>query len=222
MIGLGVVVIILLLVLVLLIGIIIWKMFLSSDSSTQIVTQTKYICPDGTDVTDTRYCPKTTTKKATTTQSKVTTVHTAIPTTTETHVTTVKPTLTTTLISGVVSNSFPIKDFCTFTSYTGSGIQNVGKTDLQKEDLFDTKYKNEYVQWSGTVASVSEGWLGGYTLQVKHCPQTFTSDIVISLKDDQKQNALKIMQGGRVTYRAKLTRWGSILGFSADEGVIIS
>lgn len=121
----------------------------------------------------------------------------------------------------IVSSDFPLEDFCDFTSFSGGGINTYGKTDLQREDIFDRKYKNKYVEWDGTVGSISKGMFGGYTLQVKHCPNTLVSDVLVNLKDNQKQNALELQQGEMVTYRAKLTRWGSLLGFSADEGEII-
>lgn len=93
-------------------------------------------------------------------------------------------------------------------------------TDLQKQALFDDNFKDKYVKWSGTVSSVSETW-GSYSLQVKHCPDTWISDIVITMRDDQKDALLQLREGDAVTYIAKLTRYGTILGISATDGEIV-
>ncbi len=94
-------------------------------------------------------------------------------------------------------------------------------TNLQKQSLFDEQFKNKYVEWTGEVTSISES-LGKYVLHVKHCPNTFTSDIMIDMKDNQKSQLLQYKEGDTITYRAKLVRYGNILGISADEGEIVS
>jgi len=93
-------------------------------------------------------------------------------------------------------------------------------TNLQKRDVFDNKLKNNYVEWTGIITSISES-LGRYTLQVIHCPQTLISDITIIMKDDQKDKLLKYRENEAITYRAKLTRLGDILGLSATDGEVI-
>lgn len=94
-------------------------------------------------------------------------------------------------------------------------------TSLQKQDLFEKKFKGNYVEWTGKVSYVSEKG-SSYTLQVKHCPYTFTSDIVIVMNNNQKDKLLGFTEGDTVTYRAKLTRLGDIRGLSATEGIIIT
>lgn len=94
-------------------------------------------------------------------------------------------------------------------------------TNLQKQDQFDKQFKDKYVQWTGTIQSISETF-GSYTLQVKHCPDSFLSDIVVTLKDDQKDALLKYKEDDTITYKAKLTRLGDILGLSASDGEIIT
>lgn len=93
-------------------------------------------------------------------------------------------------------------------------------TNLQKQDLFKSKFKNNYVEWTGEVSSISESF-GKYTLQVKHCPLTFTSDILVQMKDDQREKLLTFRDGDQITYRAKLVRLGDILGLSATDGIVI-
>jgi hypothetical protein len=110
----------------------------------------------------------------------------------------------------IVSNSFD--DFII--------LCDTSATNLQKRDIFDRQFKNNYVEWTGRVSSISES-MGSYILQVKHCPSTFMSDIVVTMKDNQKDNLLKYTEGDSITYRAKLTRLGDILGLSAIDGIVI-
>lgn len=110
----------------------------------------------------------------------------------------------------VVSRSFD--DF--------SILCDINATNLQKQDVFTSKFKDKHVQWSGTVSSISQSG-GSYTLQIKHCPTTFVSDVVITMKDDQKDKLLPLKEGDKITYTAKLTRLGDILGLSAQDGEIV-
>ncbi len=110
----------------------------------------------------------------------------------------------------VVSTSFD--DF--------SILCDTNATNLQKQDAFTSKFKDKHVQWSGTVSSISQSG-GSYRLQIKHCPDTFVSDIVITMKDDQKDNLLPLKEGDKITYKAKLTRLGDILGLSAQNGEVV-
>lgn len=103
-----------------------------------------------------------------------------------------------------------------------SNYCDINATSLQKEDKFNTDYKNKYVEWSGEVVSVSEGLFGGYTISIKHCPNTFTSDVLVEMKDSEKDKLLKLIQGDQVTYRAKMSSYGDILGLSASDGELIA
>ncbi|MFH1471446.1 MAG: hypothetical protein ABIF85_00980 [Nanoarchaeota archaeon] len=94
-------------------------------------------------------------------------------------------------------------------------------TALQKKTLFEEKFKGQYVNWTGEVSRVAESY-GNYVLNVKHCPDTFTSDIRITMKKDQKDKLLKLPEGDEVTYIAKLTDFGEIMGLSANDGEIVS
>lgn len=93
-------------------------------------------------------------------------------------------------------------------------------TSLQKEDKFNSELKDKYVQWTGEVSSISDSW-GSYSLSVKHCPSTWISDISVTMKDSEKDKLLKLKDGDKVTYKAKITSYGDLLGFSASEGQII-
>ena len=121
-------------------------------------------------------------------------------------------------------------------TYAGKGKQNLSEnpidfntfenewcdttlTDLQRQEMFK-KYKGKYITWTGEVSAISETW-GDLTLQVKHCPDSLTTDIIITMKDNQKDKLLKLKEGDTVTYKAKLERFGTILGLSAEDGEII-
>jgi len=93
-------------------------------------------------------------------------------------------------------------------------------TSLQKEVYFDENLKSKYVKWTGEVRSVSDSF-GSYNLQIRHCDFTFSSDILIKMKDDQKSKLLQLNEGDDVTYIARLKTFGEILGLSADKGEIV-
>jgi hypothetical protein len=92
--------------------------------------------------------------------------------------------------------------------------------DLKREDTFK-RFNGKVVEWEGEVSHVGETF-GSLMLQVKHCPNTLTSDIVITLRADQKQKAIDLKQGQMVKYRTKLSGWNSWTGLSGNDGVIIS
>jgi len=104
--------------------------------------------------------------------------------------------------------------FSDFTPYTDSTA-----TSLQKESFFDENFKGKYVTWSGTVASVGES-MGSYTVSVKHSSKSLISDATIVMRDDQKDKLLQLKEGSKITYTAKLTRYGELLGISGDDGTI--
>lgn len=100
-----------------------------------------------------------------------------------------------------------------------TGFTNPDNTDMQKEGYFDTKLKNQYVQWTGTVEEVT---VSGRTvkLHVNH-GDNFGGSALITLNDDQYSKAAQLHIGDTVTYTAKLIRWGSFLGFYGNDGVIV-
>jgi hypothetical protein len=91
-------------------------------------------------------------------------------------------------------------------------------TDLQKDEAWK-RYKGKRVRWTGTVSSVSDSF-GSLSLQVKMNPDTFTSDLLIKLKDSQKSRALSLTKGDSVTFTGILDRWGSLLPITLREGEI--
>ena len=93
-------------------------------------------------------------------------------------------------------------------------------TDLQKDQLFEEKFKNQYVKWSGTVSSVSESW-GSLLLHVKHCHGTFGQDIIIGMNEDQKSKLVQLREGDTVTYIAKLFGYGNVWGLQGDDGRLV-
>jgi cold shock CspA family protein len=104
--------------------------------------------------------------------------------------------------------------FSDFALYTDSSA-----TELQKETFFNENFKDKYVTWTGTVTTVSESY-GSYSVGVKHSPNTLTSDVYVKMRDDQKDKLLQLKEGSEITYTAKMTRYGEILGMSAEDGVI--
>ncbi|WP_457556362.1 zinc-ribbon domain-containing protein [Candidatus Pyrohabitans sp.] len=90
-------------------------------------------------------------------------------------------------------------------------------TDAQKKVEFE-KYKGKYVRWTCELVDVSESLM----MSLRCKPSTFTSDMSVKLRSDQKEKALEIPKGAMVTFEARLKSYGELLGHSADDGVIIS
>jgi hypothetical protein len=91
-------------------------------------------------------------------------------------------------------------------------------TDLQKDEYWK-QYKGKKVSWTGRVSSVSDS-LGSLTLQVKMNPDTFSSDVIVTLQESQRSKALDFKVGDQVTFTGILDKWGSIMPVSLNEGEI--
>lgn len=92
-------------------------------------------------------------------------------------------------------------------------------TDLKKDAEWP-KYEGKLVHWRGTVVEVSKT-LGTITLDVKHLSTTFTFDVQVSLRDNQKKRAANLTVGGPVRYEGKLgSRGGAIVAFSVNDAVV--
>lgn len=93
-------------------------------------------------------------------------------------------------------------------------------TDMQKESAWE-KFKGKTVAWQGTVSEVSEGTFGGLNLSIKMSPKTMTSDILLTLKDDQKSKAINLTKGSKISFTGNLKSYGgAFLPLSMDEGII--
>jgi ribosomal protein L7/L12 len=92
-------------------------------------------------------------------------------------------------------------------------------TDLQKDQEW-TRYEGKRVKWSGRVSSISQSF-GSLTMQVKMNPGTFTSDVIVTLKDSEKSRAGKLREGDTVTFIATLNRWGTLMPISLSNGEIV-
>ena len=92
-------------------------------------------------------------------------------------------------------------------------------TELQKKESWKN-YEGKKVQWSGTVTSVGETF-GTLQLQVKLNPQTLVSDVLVSLNDSSRSEAIKLKEGDTVTFQGTLEDWGTLMPITLDHGVII-
>lgn len=107
--------------------------------------------------------------------------------------------------------------------YEVDRIYNISSnaSELQKDKEWE-KLKGKKVQWSGYVSEVSNGLLGGLTLQIKMNPSTFTSDLIIDLKSSEKEKASKLSKDMYVTFVGTLDRWGSLLPISLKDGELLN
>lgn len=92
-------------------------------------------------------------------------------------------------------------------------------TELQKKGAWE-KYKGKRVKWTGYVAEVGETF-GSLSLQVKMNGSTITSDVIVSLRDNERPTAVKLAQGNKVTFGGVLEDWGTVLPISLSDGEII-
>jgi len=90
-------------------------------------------------------------------------------------------------------------------------------SDLQKEVEWEG-YDGRVFVWDVVVGDVSKGMLGGYTIQAK-CPgsSALVADIHIHFPSSMpKADMARFEPGKRYTLSGKLTRYGELLGLSAD------
>ena len=111
-------------------------------------------------------------------------------------------------VKTIVSSEFP------------PGYNNPDVTEMQKTAYFDTYLKDEYVQWTGVVSDVSMSGKGTVKISVDH-GSGMQSNALVRLADGQIEKAIVLKRGDTVTYTAKMTRWGSFLGFYGEDGVIV-
>lgn len=99
---------------------------------------------------------------------------------------------------------------------------NSETTTLKKETLFDENMKGEYVTWKGTVKTISES-SGNYKMGIKLCDSTWTWDLDVTMRSDQKNDLLNLNEGDEITFKAKLKSIGGLLiDLSAEDGQIMS
>ena len=92
------------------------------------------------------------------------------------------------------------------------------ETDLGKDEKWKA-FAGRRVRWTGAVAEVSKS-LGSLTLQVKMNPETFSSDLIVYLDDNQYTRALTLKNGDPVTFTGILDRWGTLLPIALKNGQI--
>ncbi len=93
-------------------------------------------------------------------------------------------------------------------------------TDMQKEALWK-RFEGQTVTWQGTVSEFSEGMLGGYLISIEMNPDTPTGDIILTLKENQKEKVASLTKGEKISFVGKLkTHGGATLPLLMDEGEI--
>jgi hypothetical protein len=93
-------------------------------------------------------------------------------------------------------------------------------TDLQKAAKWK-QYEGQIIEWSGRVSSISEGFFGGISMQVKMNPDTLVSDVMIKLKEGEEAKAMSYKEGASIKFKATLKDWGNFLGIMLADGEII-
>jgi len=93
-------------------------------------------------------------------------------------------------------------------------------TNLQREELFKSTYKNKYVDWSGEVAHIDNSF-GMLSVQIKCLSSTFVSDAIVSFPESEKEKLLGLSEGQQIHFEARLENWGELLATSLDRGKIL-
>ena len=97
---------------------------------------------------------------------------------------------------------------------------NSGVTNLRKDEEWK-KYRGKIVQWEGQVTDIAQGFFGGIRLSIRMDPKTFTSDLLIDLKGDQKSKALQVQKGDTVIFKGILDEWGTFVPITLTDGEIV-
>lgn len=97
---------------------------------------------------------------------------------------------------------------------------NSNLTDMQKDEIFNSKYWGKPIKWRGKVSEITKDW-GSVHVQVVHLPTTLISDVIIEVKESEEGKAMQLHKGDVVTYTGILKSWGTIMPHSVDEGEIV-
>lgn len=89
-------------------------------------------------------------------------------------------------------------------------------TEIQKESEWK-RYKGKRVQWSGVVTEISETF-GNLFLHIKMNPETFTSDLHIKIREEQRDRAMSYRKGDKVSFVGTLSDWGTLMPITLDDG----
>jgi zinc-ribbon domain len=114
----------------------------------------------------------------------------------------------------------PLKEYIDITFYNFDSLFGMEGTltDMQKKAEFEENYKGKYITWTCELVDLSEY----LRMRLKCNPDTFTSDLSVKLRADQKDKAMALPKDSLVTFEARLTGYGELMGHSADDGVIVS
>lgn len=92
-------------------------------------------------------------------------------------------------------------------------------TDIQKQELWKN-FEGKYVAWSGQVTEIQEGMISGLTVGVKFNSDSISSDVLLSLKPEQKSQVASYTKGSTISFVGKLKSYGGILPASIDDVTI--
>jgi len=91
--------------------------------------------------------------------------------------------------------------------------------DKSKRQVLFDKYKGKYIIATGEIYGLDKSSDGSVKMmKVKLCPSTITWDIEVKPKENQQSNLLRLKEGDKVTFIAKLMWFPELC---ADDGEII-
>lgn len=91
-------------------------------------------------------------------------------------------------------------------------------TDYQKNELFEREYKGKYVVWTCELVEVSKA---GDEARFRCKASTWTWDLIVKFRSDQKEKLLKYQKGDVVTIEGMIWKYSELFGHRLIDGAIL-
>ena len=91
-------------------------------------------------------------------------------------------------------------------------------TDYQKKELFKKEYKGKYVIWTCELVEVSED---GDEARFRCKPSTWTWDLIVKFRNDEKEKLLRYQKGDIVTIEGMVWKYSEYFGHRLIDGAIL-
>lgn len=108
-----------------------------------------------------------------------------------------------------------INDSCRSVSDLFDAQSNL--TDLQKDEIWSSKFANKHFKWDMEIVDVSKGTFGGYTVQFK-CSnsRSFVQDVLLQYPEEAKSIVMGLQKDRIYKVTGKLERQSTLLGIAGE------
>ncbi|MCB7128679.1 MAG: hypothetical protein J3T61_04000 [Candidatus Brocadiales bacterium] len=91
-------------------------------------------------------------------------------------------------------------------------------TELQKDQIWDERFKGRYVVWAGLVYDIDTRWFGGILLYFNHRKESSSYQVRVAAEDKYKDFLLAVQKGQLLKYKARLVeRGGTFSTYRLDD-----